>query len=60
MTVPNLQVLKPAHLAQATAAYTGNPTELVEIETFRGQVPTVTAFGSPESVKGIDPLFPAI
>ncbi|MGL5289523.1 MAG: hypothetical protein ACRC9N_08555 [Aeromonas sp.] len=60
MTVPNLLVLKPARLAQATAAYTGNPTARMEIETFRGQVPAVTTFGAPESVKGIDPLFPAI
>ncbi|MBL0633732.1 trimethylamine-N-oxide reductase TorA [Aeromonas dhakensis] len=43
-------------LAQATTAHTA----LVEIEKFRGQAPTVTAFGAPESAKGIDPMFPAL
>ncbi|MNC65511.1 Trimethylamine-N-oxide reductase 1 precursor [compost metagenome] len=43
-------------LAQATTAHTA----LVEIEKFRGQAPAVTAFGAPESVKGIDPMFPAL
>lgn len=43
-------------LAQATTAHTA----LVEIEKFHGQVPAVTAFGAPESAKGIDPMFPAL
>ncbi|WP_272939955.1 molybdopterin dinucleotide binding domain-containing protein, partial [Aeromonas veronii] len=43
-------------LAQATTAHTA----LVEIEKFRGQAPAVTAFGAPESAKGIDPMFPAL
>ena len=30
------------------------------LEKFRGQAPAVTAFGTPESAKGIDPMFPAL